>query len=290
MLETYILSFDTFKKANDNIEISFNIIESKGGLRFTTGGDKNVSIIELSEAIEGVSDFEKVVEDKQKATSQEIGALLKGLKNRYTEFEHEVKKFNNQINKRQISNIKSIEFVIDNDNEILKVITKLVDQDTIFASQDDVHKTVQRLDDLITKHNVKLSIENLFNLGVAVELENNKVVTSFSDTNIESTGTGLTVNVILNVMLLNKLMLIKDGQLTNIPIYIDEAERIDPNNQATLIEQCMKSGFIPVFASVHGQSAADYWIGLEEIDGRVYVDQSKWYKIEKEDPDNVVNA
>lgn len=283
MIDTHILADENANKEKNNIQNLMLFIEGKGGLRFTTGNKLATSIIELSDAVGGLSDFKKVVEDKQKALSVEIGALLKELRNRYLEFEHEIKKFNKQMNHHKISNLKHIEFVIDSNNEILRLINTLVDQGSTFGEPDKVHDAVQRLDHMITKSGVKLSLENLFNLGVEVKLENDEITTSFDSANIESTGTGLTVKVILNVILLKKLMLVKTGQLTNIPIYIDEAQSIDPSNQETLIEQCLKSGFVPVLAAVEGQSSADYWIGIEEIEGRVYVDQSKWFKLSKLD-------
>ncbi|MCK5830755.1 MAG: hypothetical protein KAH20_10690 [Methylococcales bacterium] len=281
MVDTYILADENASKEKNIIQNLMSLIENKDGLRFTTGNKLEASIIELSDAVGGLSDFEKVVEDKQKALSVEIGALLKELRNRYLEFEHEIIKFNKQMNRHKISNLKHIKFVIDSNNEILRLINTLVDQGSTFGDPNNVHDAVKRLDHMITRSGVKLSLENLFNLGIEVKLENNEITTSFDSANIESTGTGLTVKVILNVILLKKLMHVKTGQLTNIPIYIDEAQSIDPNNQETLIEQCLKSGFVPVLAAVEGQSSADYWIGIEEIEGRVYVDQSKWFKLKK---------
>ena len=283
MIDTYILSFEKHEQAKKDITLSHKIIETSGGLRFTSGGELDTTISELQQAIEGLDEFKKDVDAKERAAGQEIGALLKSLRNRFEEFSTEITGFNRKMNRLKISNLKKINFVIDQDNEVLHLIRTLVDQDTIFSDAESVHQSVKRLDDMVRQRNIKLSLENLFNLGISVELENKKAVSSFGDSNIESTGTGLTVNVIMNVMLLNELLHTKKGQITNIPIYVDEAERIDPSNQETLIEQCLNAGFVPVFASVHGQATADYWIGLEEVDGRVFVDRSKWYKLEKID-------
>ncbi len=82
-------------------------------------------------------------------------------------------------------------------------------------------------------------------------------------------------------MLLNRLLFIKSGQVVNIPIYIDEAGQIDPANLQTLIDQCLPAGFVPVFASVEAQATADYWIGLNEVDGRIYVDKEDWFRLSK---------
>lgn len=281
MIDTYLLALEKKRITKDQIEQYLTLIEGKNGLRFTSGQDQETTIRELVEAIEGRDEYITQRDNCQKAVSQEIGALLKGLTDRLDNFDNEIKHFNRQINSRKISNIKRIEFVLDDNNDILRAIKEIVNQDSIFSEPESVHRAVKQLDNLISKKNIKLSLENLFNMGIKVELESGKVTTSFNDANIQSTGTGLTVKVILNVMLLYRLLFIKDGQIVNIPIYIDEAGQIDPDNQRTLIEQCLPAGFIPVFASVEAQATAEYWIGLNEVSGRIYVDEEDWFRLSK---------
>ena len=281
MIDTYLLALEARRSTREQIEQRLTIIEEKNGLRFTSGQDEDITIRELVEAIEGTDEYIKQQENCQKAVSQEIGALLKGLTDRFDTFVHEIKRFNRQMNSRKISNINRIEFVVDGNNDILRAVKEIVDQDSIFSDPESVHRAVRQLDHLISRKNVKLSLESLFNMGIEVELEGGKVTSSFNDANIQSTGTGLTVKVILNVMLLNRLLFIKNGQVVNIPIYIDEAGQIDHANQQTLIDQCLPAGFVPVFASVEAQATADYWIGLNEVRGRIYVDQEDWFRLSK---------
>ncbi len=281
MIDTYLIALEARRTTREHIEQRLAIIEGKNGLRFTSGQDEDTTIRELIEAIEGTDEYIKQQENCQKAVSQEIGALLKGLTDRFDTFVHEIRRFNRQMNSRKISNINRIEFIVDGNNDILRAVKEIVDQDSIFSDPESVHRAVRQLDDLISRKNVKLSLESLFNMGIEVELESGKVTSSFNDANIQSTGTGLTVKVILNVILLNRLLFIKDGQVVNIPIYIDEAGQIDPANQQTLIDQCLPAGFVPVFASVEAQATADYWIGLNEVGGRIYVDQEDWFRLSK---------
>jgi len=281
MIDTYLLALEDRRKTREQIEQRLAIIEGKNGLRFTSGQDEDTTIRELIEAIDGTGEYIKQHENCQKAVSQEIGALLKGLTDRFDSFVHEIRRFNRQMNSRKISNINRIEFIVDGNNDILRAVKEIVDQDSIFSDPETVHRAVRQLDDLVSRRNVKLSLESLFNMGIEVELEGGKITSSFNDANIQSTGTGLTVKIILNVMLLNRLLFIKDGQVVNIPIYIDEAGQIDSANQQTLIDQCLPAGFVPVFASVEAQATADYWIGLHEIAGRIYVDQEDWFRLSK---------
>lgn len=281
MIDTYLLAIQSKNESAKEMQGQFDLIESKGGLRFTHSEEEAIRIRELTEAVEGIDEYQLQYENLQKSGSQELGALLKGLSDRFDVFTNEILQFNRQMNKRKISNIERIQFVIDGNNDILNAVKKIVEQGTLFSDPDSVHRAVQDLDRLVGQRGVKLSLENLFNMGISIELENGKVSTSFSDANIQSTGTGLTVKVILNVMLLGRLLYTKEGQVVNIPIYIDEAGQIDPANQQTLIDQCLPAGFVPVFASVEAQATADYCIGLAEKDGRIYVDQEDWFRLEK---------
>jgi len=80
-------------------------------------------------------------------------------------------------------------------------------------------------------------------------------------------------------MLLSRILHVKQNHLLNLPAYIDEAGQIDPINQQTLIDQCSKAGFIPVFASVEAQSTAEYWIGLKEVAGKICVTRDDWFRL-----------
>ncbi len=281
MIDTYLVALGEKDKNEEQIRKNLEIIEARNGLCFTSGKEEETTIHELVEAIEGMEEYCRQHENCQKAGSQEIGALLKGLTDRLDRFIREIRKFNRLMNSRKISNINRIEFVVDDNNDILRAVKEIVNQDSIFSNPENVHRAVRQLDELVTRKNVTLSLENLFNMGIRVELEDGKVSSSFNDANIQSTGTGLTVNIILNVMLLNRLLYMKTGQIVNIPIYIDEAGQIDPANQQTLIDQCLPAGFVPVFASVEAQATADYWIGLRELDRRIYVDQDDWFRLSK---------
>jgi hypothetical protein len=183
------------------------------------------------------------------------------------------------MNKHQISNIRKIEFIVDENNNILSIINTLINEDSIFGGDKDIFRVVERFNELIDKKGVKISLPNLFNLGISVLLENGKEIKSFGNASIQSTGTDLTVKVVINVMLLSRILHVKHNQILNIPAYIDEAGQIDPVNQQTLIDQCAKAGFVPIFASVEAQSTAEYWIGLKEVDGRIFVDQEDWYHL-----------
>ncbi len=275
LISEYLIKREELSNIRHKIDNCLLNIEIHGGNRFSSGKDIPARIkgFEESTSDESIENYEQVLQRNETAATKQLGAMLKNLRKQFELFEYEIKRFNRDMNKHQISNIRKIEFIVDENNNILSIIKTLINEDSIFGGDKDIFRVVERFNELINKDGVKISLPNLFNLGISVTLENGKEIKSFGNASIQSTGTDLTVKVVLNVMLLSRILLLKQNHILNIPAYIDEAGQIDPVNQQTLIDQCTKAGFIPIFASVEAQSTAEYWIGLKEVNGKILVDQ-----------------
>ena len=291
LIHAYVEKQDRIRDLQNRIEQSFLVIDARGGSRFAMGKDFSAKIKSLQEQTdqESIKNYKQALKNSQEARSRELGAMLKNMVKQLDLFKQEVLRFNHEMNKHQISNIQNIKFIVDEDNNILSTIKKLIFEDTLFGGSRHIDKVVENLNHIITRKGVSISLPNLFNLGVFLKLENGKEVENFGKGSIESTGTDLTIKVVLNVMLLSRILHVKQNQLLNIPAYIDEAGQIDPINQQTLIEQCAKAGFVPVFASVEAQSTADYWIGLKEVDGKICVTQDDWFRLTPKPSETYVN-
>lgn len=291
LIHDYVQKWEKFQDLKERIEQSFSLVEAHGGSRFAMGKDFSAKIKSLQEHTDdqSIENYKRALKNSQEARSRELGAMLKNMVKQLDLFKQEINRFNHEMNKHQISNIKKIKFVVDEDNHILNTINKLIFEDTLFGGDRHIDRVVDNLNHIITQKGVTVSLPNLFNLGVFLKLENGKEVESFGKGSIESTGTDLTIKVVLNVMLLSRILHVKQKHLLNIPAYIDEAGQIDPINQQTLIEQCAKAGFVPIFASVEAQSTADYWIGLKEVDGKIYVSQKDWFRLTPRRSEEYVN-
>ncbi|MGB0861195.1 MAG: hypothetical protein ACPGSJ_14530, partial [Pseudoalteromonas spongiae] len=66
-----------------------------------------------------------------------------------------------------------------------------------------------------------------------------------------------------------------------IPIYIDEAADIDPQNQQAIIETAYSFGFVPLFASVKPQVSCEYIVPIRTVsDGKQnWVDENDWIEV-----------
>lgn len=281
LISDYVNKKEAISEIRNSMDQCLSNIELRGGNRFSSGRDIPARIKEFEENTrdESIKNYESVLQRNETAATRQLGAMLKNLKDQFYEFDYQIKRFNREMNKHQISNINKIEFIIDENNNILSIINTLINEDSIFGGDKDIFRVVERFNELIDKKGVKISLPNLFNLGISVQLESGKEIKSFGNASIQSTGTDLTVKVVINVMLLNRILHVKQNQILNIPAYIDEAGQIDPINQQTLIDQCAKAGFVPIFASVEAQSTAEYWIGLKEVNGKIFVDQDDWYQL-----------
>ncbi len=281
LINAYVVKRGALSDTRARMDQCLANIELRGGNRFASGKDIPARIKEFEDSTnaESIHNYEIVLKRNETAATRQLGAMLKNLKDQFHEFVYEIKRFNRDMNKHRISNISKIEFIVDENNNILSIINTLINEDSIFGGDRDIYRVVQRFNELIDNKGVKISLPTLFNLGILVQLENGKEARSFGTTSIQSTGTDLTVKVVLNVMLLSRILHVKQNQVLNIPAYIDEAGQIDPENQQTLIDQCAKAGFVPIFASVEAQSTAEYWIGLRQVDGRILVEQEDWYRL-----------
>jgi len=283
LVNQYIATQRSALNLKNRIKDVFEIIERGGGRRFATGDDIPAQIESLKDNTDAnaIEKNKELLRKIRESHSIQIGAILKQFTGKLEEFKNEIRTFNREMNKRPISNIKRIEFFIDENNKVLKTIQKLEKVDSLFV-EGSSSRMIQNLTQLV-EGGESISLPNLFNLGIRVELLNGKKpIEAFGQTKIESNGTDLTVKVVLNVMLLKRILHQKPDQVLNIPAYIDEAGQIDTDNQNTLIKECSEAGFIPVFASVEPQDSAFYWIGLNFVDNKILVTPDDWWTLENE--------
>lgn len=284
LVAEYVMKKEQAVSSQKRIYELFDLIDSDGGRRFATGNDIPARIESLKNHTEpeSIAKNEALLANLRESHSVEIGAILKRFVNRLEEFKVSVRKFNRDMNKRKISNIKKLEFIIDDNNTLLntikKIEKKLEKQDTLFAEQ-GTSSMMERLIEIV-ENGSDLTLPNLFNLSIAGKLYTGKKFTSHGQSKIESNGTDLTIKVVLNVMLLKQILQQNPDQVLNIPAYIDEAGQIDPDNQVILIQECAEAGFVPIFASVEPQETAHYWVGLHVIDNQIQVTREDWWTIE----------
>ncbi len=83
------------------------------------------------------------------------------------------------------------------------------------------------------------------------------------------------------MLFIRYLLADKEQSKYRIPIYIDEAADIDPQNQQAIIETAYSFGFVPLFASVKPQVSCEYIVPIRTVsDGKQnWVDENDWVEV-----------
>jgi hypothetical protein len=97
-----------------------------------------------------------------------------------------------------------------------------------------------------------------------------------------SNGTRITIKLLCGMLFIRYLLSDQEQALYRIPIYIDEAADIDPQNQKAIIETALSFGFVPIFASVKPQISCDYLVPIRSVKNgsQNWVDEKDWIEVE----------
>ncbi len=249
-------------------------------------GEKS-DLDELGEAISSINERESRYQREREALISAVGNRLKGVVDSVESFKQGVRSFNKSLKDYRVSNLQSIEFIVDNNNAAYLGIERLVahsNDSDLFSDPDralaETEALMKRIED-----GVDLTIDRLTKLGVRIKKRNGDIVETFKSDQLESNGTSLTVRVIVNVMLLRKFMATGRSGAISIPFYIDESASLDDANRKTLVDLCRRHNFVPVFAAPTPQTGATYFIMVETINGLAFVNRKRhWRRIETAEP------
>lgn len=297
MMETYVAAYDEIygRGASEgrpalgtglkrDIERLFETIEAKGGAQFARGDTQEEQIRALQEAVSAIEESRLAWQRAEETAIVELGQGLKILRNAVEMFKNQVQKFSSRIGSRPVSNLKRVEFDVQF-TDLYTAVKDIVENNEIWG---DAHKARAAFDNLARRvgKDVKLGSDALFTIGIKVtQVSDGKEETrSYPSLKVESEGTGVTVKMLVNMLLLSELRSPRKGQQVRIPIYLDEASRLEERNQRNIIEMAAQLGFVPIFASVEPQDTTTYWVGLEyesDAESRIaVVTEDDWWRLE----------
>ncbi len=283
-MEEYLHYWESKQSIEGAIQEQLDFIESIGGGIYLHD-DENFCIESLAEADETVPQREELLKKNQKTSIVELGSTLKGLRDNYRRLEQEITKFNRAINRRTISNLTKLEMRLEPNKEVLDAIEEIVKVgvERLFCDEQKASRAAEYLYKWVKSQGRKLNLTHLFELCFVVFTNEGKEIVYHNLENIESHGTTITIKALVNMHMMGHL--IDEGRRGTIrfPYYLDEASSIDPRNQATLIEQGMQMGFIPILASVKPQAEATYCVQVDSPpEGeKVIIDEQNWIELEK---------
>lgn len=267
-----------------DIQLLFDTIEAKGGVQFARGSTPEEQIRSLQEAVSAISESRAASKKAEEGAIQELGGALKVLRNAAEGFKSQVETFNRRISARTISNLRKVEFDVQF-TRLYQMVNDLVSNTELWG---DAGKARAAFESLAQSAGTeKLGLDSLFTIGIKVtqKVDDKEEARTYPSLKVESEGTGLTVRMLVNMLLLSELRSPRKGQPVRIPIYLDEASRLEEKNQRNVIEMADQLGFVPIFASVEPQDTTTYWVGLEyesETESRIaVVTEDDWWSLEE---------
>jgi DNA repair exonuclease SbcCD ATPase subunit len=209
---------------------------------------------ELEHLTETIHTIEDQKEDARRTWEQGVNSLTSRLQSILAGLDtmkQRVTNINTALGRIKVSDLKEIRIELSEDKGKVRRLKTLVDheQTPLFVESGENEKAIEWLDHFINQ-NEAISVLDLFHLEFHVEQANGqKVIYTKLNDETESTGTAITIKVLINILLLQGLLgkaLLKKVRLF---FYLDEAGRLDPPNLAQIAKLAHENGLLPVYAA-----------------------------------------
>ncbi|MBB1338233.1 ATPase [Pseudoalteromonas sp. SR44-2] len=277
-----------------NVRNTYLHVYNAGITKFDNENDEYTKYQKLISAFHNIENERDAVERQARVALTEVAATIKGLREDLDRLRREMNSFNKGISQHRISNLQAFKInviprkmLVDSIDTIISTSHQFEQGDTLdLLSQEPYSENAvnEAKDHLIKLASDKagLTLTDLFDIRFEVvnragETEHFEKIDSAG-----SNGTRITIKLLCGMLFIRYLLSDQEQNLYRIPIYIDEAADIDPQNQKAIIETALSFGFVPIFASVKPQISCDYIVPIRSVkDGaQNWVDEKDWIEVE----------
>lgn len=277
-----------------NVRNTYLHIYNAGITKFDNENNEFTKYEKLISAFHNIDNERDAVERQGRVALTEVAATIKGLREDLDRLRREMNSFNKGISQHRISNLQAFKInviprkmLVDSIDTIISTSNQFEQGDTLdLLSQEPYSESAvnEAKDHLIKLASEKagLTLTDLFDIRFEVvnragETEHFEKIDSAG-----SNGTRITIKLLCGMLFIRYLLSDQEQNLYRIPIYIDEAADIDPQNQKAIIETALSFGFVPIFASVKPQVSCDYIVPIRTVkDGaQNWVDEKDWIEVE----------
>ncbi|MEC4087112.1 ATPase [Pseudoalteromonas rubra] len=277
-----------------NVRNTYLHIYNAGITKFDNETDDATKYAKLISAYHNLDNERDAVERQARVALTEVAATIKGLREDLDRLRREMNSFNKGISQHRISNLKAFKINVIPRKMLVESI------DTIIATSDlyeqgesfdllseqpaDSNAVNEAKDHIIKLASDKagLTLTDLFD--IRFEVVNRAGDTEHFDKidSAGSNGTRITIKLLCGMLFIRYLLSDQEQAMYRIPIYIDEAADIDPQNQKAIIETALSFGFVPIFASVKPQISCDYLVPIRSVNqgSQNWVDEKDWIEVE----------
>lgn len=205
------------------------------------GEDEAATIAKVLQAAEDIAEAEKSRDEAWKNLLASVRAAVEGLFADMNTLANRAREFNRRLSGVSVSNLKSLNLEVIENEEFTRKLRPIFDIGTLMETD-----AVKRLGDFLHS-NPEIHLRQMFGVRFNVEMADGKIKHYDDLSVIESTGTNITIKVLIHIMLLKDMM--KKGRGFSIPFYLDEADSIDDGNLGAIVRTATDLGFVPVLAS-----------------------------------------
>lgn len=237
----------------------------------------------LRDQLEAIDQRRSSLENQWEALVENLTGELKQLDNGLQSLSGEIQRLNRHLNRRQISDLKSVKLKVERREQIVDKIHQVIQrqEQPLFSSANQAKEATRFVANLLEDYG-RLQLEELFDLVLVVEKASGEREKSTGLERIESHGTTTTIKVLVHLQLL-EMMLIEDKAF--IPFFLDEVSRLDDQNLGAIIEHATDLNFVPIVASPDAGDCVGRLYLLQSGGGEgVWLDEQNRLDIEPVDP------
>ncbi|ATC95180.1 ATPase [Pseudoalteromonas tunicata] len=282
-----------------NVRNTYLHIYNAGITKFDNEPDELVKYQKLIAAFHNIDNEREAVERQARVALTEVAATIKGLREDLDRLRREMNSFNKGISQHQISNLQAFKInvlprkqLVDSIDTIIATADLFEQGDTLdlLSSEPVDEKEVNAAKDHLIQFasdKAGLTLSDLFD--IRFEVVNRAGETDHFDKidSAGSNGTRITIKLLCGMLFIRYLLSDQEQNRYRIPIYIDEAADIDPQNQKAIIETALSFGFVPIFASVKPQISCDYIVPIRTVENGAqnWVDEKDWIEVQHPQPE-----
>ncbi len=277
-----------------NVRNTYLHIYNAGITKFDNESDEFGKYQKLIAAFHNLDNERDAVERQARVALTEVAATIKGLRQDLDRLRREMNAFNKGISQHRISNLKDFKINVIPRKMLIESIDTIINTSNLYEQGDTLdllsqepvsEKAVNAAKDHIISlaaEKAGLTLSDLFDIRFEVVNRAGDVEHFDKIDSAGSNGTRITIKLLCGMLFIRHLLSDKEQNLYRIPIYIDEAADIDPQNQQAIIDTALGFGFVPVFASVKPQISCDYIVPIRTVQNGAqnWVDEKDWIEVE----------
>lgn len=264
--ERYEARFEKQAHLDEKVKSALDVLstESYGTLEADSEAD---TLDRLREEIDGLDQKQQSVEESWRSIVAGLGRGFKNLLQSVDAIRRLADEMNRTLRRIQISDLQRLRLNVQPRRQLTDTLQSIVDgsDQPLFHDPERREKAIRRISEILESHPV-IDIKELFAIEFEVTTSDGQTKTHASLDQIESNGTSISIKVLTNLVLIDRLLDPKAGEV-RLPFYLDEASSIDRDNLNAITAVSSKLGFVPILASPQPSSAADRLYFPQETEG-----------------------